>query len=123
MPKLTDEQPPTPDQPSDVEADAGAQPLAAAIRTVSGLTLISRFAGLGRDLVHARLFGDSAIGSAFMAAWAIPNLFRRLFGEGALAAAFIPEYAQLRASRRAARAETARRPSSSRRSRSRSSRW
>lgn len=98
MPKLTDEQPPTPDQPSDVEADAGAQPLAAAIRTVSGLTLVSRFAGLGRDLVHARLFGDSAIGSAFMAAWAIPNLFRRLFGEGALAAAFIPEYAQLRAS-------------------------
>ncbi|MFG0260022.1 MAG: murein biosynthesis integral membrane protein MurJ, partial [Phycisphaerales bacterium JB041] len=98
MPELTDEQPPTPDQPGESTADAGAQPLAAAIRTVSGLTLISRFAGLGRDLVHARLFGDSAIGSAFMAAWAIPNLFRRLFGEGALAAAFIPEYAQLRAS-------------------------
>ena len=97
VPKLTDEQPPTPDLPGDSTADAGAQPLAAAIRTVSGLTLVSRFAGLGRDLVHARLFGDSAIGSAFMAAWAIPNLFRRLFGEGALAAAFIPEYARLQA--------------------------
>lgn len=69
--------------------------LAAAVRTVSGLTLVSRIAGLARDLIHARLMGDSAIGSAFMAAWAIPNLFRRLFGEGALAAAFIPEYAQL----------------------------
>ncbi len=95
--ELTDEQPSTPDQPGDAEADAAAQPLAAAVRTVSGLTLVSRFAGLGRDLILARLFGDSSIGSAFMAAWAIPNLFRRLFGEGALAAAFIPEYAQLRA--------------------------
>ncbi|MDQ7012689.1 MAG: murein biosynthesis integral membrane protein MurJ [Planctomycetota bacterium] len=97
MHELTDEQPSTPDQPGDAEADAAAQPLAAAVRTVSGLTLVSRFAGLGRDLILARLFGDSSIGSAFMAAWAIPNLFRRLFGEGALAAAFIPEYAQLRA--------------------------
>ena len=70
-------------------------PLASAVRTVSGLTLLSRFAGLGRDLINARLLGDTAIGSAFMAAWAIPNLFRRLFGEGALAAAFIPEYTQL----------------------------
>lgn len=72
-----------------------AAPLARAVRTVGSLTLVSRVAGLARDLVHARLFGDSPIGSAFMAAWAIPNLFRRLFGEGALAAAFIPEYAQL----------------------------
>ncbi len=95
--QLTDGQPPTPGQPGDAGADAAAQPLASAVRTVSGLTLVSRFAGLGRDLILARLFGDSSIGSAFMAAWAIPNLFRRLFGEGALAAAFIPEYAQLRA--------------------------
>ncbi len=88
MPELTDEpQPPAPED--------HAHPIAAAVRVVSGLTLISRIAGLARDLVHARLMGDSAVGSAFMAAWAIPNLFRRLFGEGALAAAFIPEYAQL----------------------------
>lgn len=90
MPELKDEQPVHPPDPS------GATPLARAVRVVSGLTLVSRVAGLVRDLIHARLFGDSAIGSAFMAAWAIPNLFRRLFGEGALAAAFIPEYAQLR---------------------------
>ncbi|MCC7389912.1 MAG: murein biosynthesis integral membrane protein MurJ [Phycisphaerales bacterium] len=91
MNTLTDEQPPTPDD----HADSDHRSLAAAVRTVSGLTLVSRVAGLARDLIHARLMGDSAIGSAFMAAWAIPNLFRRLFGEGALAAAFIPEYAQL----------------------------
>lgn len=97
MQELTDEHEPSPQRPDrHDDTDTGAQPLAAAVRTVGGLTLISRVAGLCRDLIHARLFGDSAIGSAFMAAWAIPNLFRRLFGEGALAAAFIPEYAQLR---------------------------
>lgn len=62
---------------------------------VSALTLVSRVTGLARDAVTARIFGDTAIGSAFAAAFAIPNLFRRLFGEGALSAAFIPEYARL----------------------------
>lgn len=66
-----------------------------AVRKVSGLTIISRIAGLIRDLVTVRIFGDTAIGSAFAAAFAIPNLFRRLFGEGALSAAFLPAYARL----------------------------
>lgn len=66
-----------------------------AVRNVSGLTLISRVAGLVRDLVTVRIFGDTAVGSAFAAAFAIPNLFRRLFGEGALSAAFLPAYARL----------------------------
>ncbi len=69
--------------------------LAAAIRVVSGLTLLSRFAGLARDVLTARLFGDGAVGSAFRAAYALPNFFRRLFGEGALSAAFLPEYTLL----------------------------
>lgn len=64
-------------------------------RTVAGLTLVSRVLGLGRDLVTVRVFGDTAVGSAFAAAFAIPNMFRRLFGEGALSAAFIPEYTRL----------------------------
>ncbi|MFK7760235.1 MAG: murein biosynthesis integral membrane protein MurJ [Phycisphaerales bacterium] len=64
-------------------------------RTVAGLTLISRVLGLIRDLVTVRVFGDTAIGSAFAAAFAIPNMFRRLFGEGALSAAFIPEYTRM----------------------------
>jgi putative peptidoglycan lipid II flippase len=63
--------------------------------TVSGITLLSRFFGLARDLLTARMFGDTAVGSAFAAAFAIPNTFRRLFGEGALSAAFIPEYTRL----------------------------
>lgn len=71
--------------------------LAGAVRTVSGLTLVSRLLGLVRDLITARLFLDTPIGSAFAAAFALPNLFRRLFGEGALSAAFIPEYAAAQA--------------------------
>jgi putative peptidoglycan lipid II flippase len=65
------------------------------VRTVSGLTLVSRVTGLVRDLVTVRIFGDGAVGSAFAAAFAIPNMFRRLFGEGAISAAFIPEYSRL----------------------------
>jgi putative peptidoglycan lipid II flippase len=77
-------------------ADGGHAGLfAAALRIVSGLTLASRFAGLARDVITARLFGDTGLGSAFRAAYAIPNLFRRLFGEGALSAAFIPQYTTL----------------------------
>ena len=64
-------------------------------RTVAGLTLVSRVFGLVRDLVTVRVFGDTAVGSAFAAAFAIPNMFRRLFGEGALSAAFIPEYTRM----------------------------
>jgi len=71
--------------------------LARAVRVVGSLTLLSRVAGLVRDVVTARLFGDTAVGSAFAAAFAVPNTFRRLFGEGALAAAFVPEYARLAA--------------------------
>lgn len=69
--------------------------LARAFRVISSLTLLSRVLGLVRDVVTARLFGDTAVGSAFAAAFAVPNTFRRLFGEGALAAAFVPEYASL----------------------------
>ncbi|TVS03703.1 MAG: murein biosynthesis integral membrane protein MurJ [Phycisphaerales bacterium] len=73
----------------------GEKAMGSGVRTVSGLTLVSRVAGLGRDLVTVRVFGDTMVGSAFAAAFAIPNLFRRLFGEGALSAAFLPEYVKL----------------------------
>lgn len=76
-------------------ADPRKGALGGAVRTFSGFTLLSRIAGLVRDLVTVRIFGDTALGSAFAAAFAIPNLFRRLFGEGALAAAFLPGYARL----------------------------
>ncbi|MEM1328988.1 MAG: murein biosynthesis integral membrane protein MurJ [Planctomycetota bacterium] len=73
----------------------GEQSLGGGVRTVGGLTLISRVLGLVRDLLLVRVFGNTAVGSAFAAAFAIPNVFRRLFGEGALSAAFLPEYTRL----------------------------
>ncbi len=78
-----------------------AASLASAVRAVSGMTLLSRLGGLARDVLVGRIFGDTALGSAFAAGFTIPNLFRRLFGEGALSAAFIPEYAQAEKSDRA----------------------
>lgn len=78
-----------------MSASAHRLALGRAVRVVSSLTLVSRIAGLVRDLVSVRIFSDGAVGSAFAAAFAIPNMFRRLFGEGALSAAFIPEYARL----------------------------
>lgn len=69
--------------------------MAAAIRLVFSLTLVSRFAGLAREILVARVLQDSALGSAFAAGFQVPNLFRRLFGEGALSAAFLPEYTTL----------------------------
>lgn len=67
--------------------------LAGAVRTVSGMTLLSRLGGLVRDVMLVHVFGATAVGSAFLAGFVVPNTFRRLFGEGALSAAFLPEYA------------------------------
>ena len=62
----------------------------------SGLTLVSRFLGLARDLViTARLGGAGNIaGDAYYTALTFPNLFRRMFAEGAFAAAFVPDYSK-----------------------------
>lgn len=64
-------------------------------RTVTLLTLLSRFSGLARDAVQSRVFGAGPVMSAFGFGFQIPNLFRRLFGEGALTASFVPVYARL----------------------------
>jgi putative peptidoglycan lipid II flippase len=87
---------PPPVAPPEASRPAAARTpsLAAAVRTVASITLLSRITGLARDVLLARLFGATLIGSAFAAGFAIPNTFRRLFGEGALTAAFIPEYTQ-----------------------------
>ena len=63
-------------------------------KLVGGLTLVSRVAGLAREMVAANYLGAELVASAFTVAFTVPNLFRKLFGEGALSAAFIPLYAQ-----------------------------
>jgi putative peptidoglycan lipid II flippase len=62
----------------------------------AGLTLVSRFMGLARDLVITARLGASGIiaADAYYTALAFPNLFRRMFAEGAFAAAFVPDYSK-----------------------------
>ena len=64
---------------------------------MSLLTLLSRIAGLVRELLVASLFGASAMTDAFNVAFRIPNLFRRLFAEGAFSQAFVPVLSASRA--------------------------
>ena len=68
-------------------------------RTVSALTLVSRFSGLARDAAMSRIFGAGMAMDAFAFAFMVPNLFRRLFGEGALSSSFLPVYTRLDAQR------------------------
>ena len=65
------------------------------ISLVSGLTIVSRFLGLARDVLFFTCFGVSAIGDAFILAFTIPNLFRRMLGEGTLTSAYIPVYSEI----------------------------
>jgi putative peptidoglycan lipid II flippase len=58
--------------------------------------LLSRMAGLFREVAIARYLGIGAAGDAFRAALRIPNLLQNLLGEGVLSASFIPVYAKLR---------------------------
>lgn len=60
------------------------------ISVVAGATVASRVLGLAREMAVAAVFGTSALNSAFVSAFTLPNLFRRLLGEGALTAAFVP---------------------------------
>lgn len=60
------------------------------IGVVAGFTVVSRVLGLLRDQLIAGVFGTSALASAFVTAFRVPNLFRRLLGEGSLTAALVP---------------------------------
>jgi len=61
---------------------------------VSGLTVISRFVGLARDMLMAGLFGTGWVLDTFTLAFRLPGMFRRLFGEGAMTAAFLPRFVE-----------------------------
>lgn len=63
-------------------------------RTVSGLTVLSRVAGLARDAALAHVLGAGWIMDAYSMAFRMPNLLRQLLGEGALTAAFVPVFTE-----------------------------
>jgi len=58
-------------------------------------TLLSRIAGLVRDMVVAALFGAGFATDAFFTAFTLPNLLRRFFAEGSLTAAFVPTFTEV----------------------------
>lgn len=66
---------------------------------VGGMTMISRVAGLVRDVVIASMLGANANADAFFVAFRVPQFLRRLFAEGAFAQAFVPVLAEYRATR------------------------
>lgn len=84
------------DTPRTAEPPAKRSGLLRSSAIYSGLTLVSRFLGLARDLViTARLGASQTIAAdAYYTALTFPNLFRRMFAEGAFAAAFVPDYAR-----------------------------
>ena len=73
---------------------------------VGAMTALSRVMGLVREMFQSRLIGAGVEQSAFVLAFAIPNMMRKLFGEGALTAAFVPVF---RGEVEAQRMESARR--------------
>ena len=57
---------------------------------VGGWTLVSRVAGLIRDIFTTNLLGASFFHDIFVVVLKIPNVFRKFFAEGAFSQAFIP---------------------------------
>ncbi|HEX6591901.1 MAG TPA: murein biosynthesis integral membrane protein MurJ [Moraxellaceae bacterium] len=66
---------------------------------VSAMTMLSRIAGLVRDMVYLNLFGANSLMDAFLVAFKIPNFLRRLFAEGAFAQAFVPVLTEVKTQR------------------------
>ncbi len=66
--------------------------IAKAAGILSALTLVSRVAGLARDIAVGAVFGASTAADAFFVAFRIPNLFRRVVAEGAASSAFVPVF-------------------------------
>lgn len=64
------------------------------VGTIGGLTLVSRIAGMAREMIFARVLGANAVTDAWFQAFIIPNVFRRLFAEGAFSAAFVPMFSR-----------------------------
>lgn len=62
---------------------------------ISGLTLISRFFGIAREMLMIRYLGAGTMAEAFITAFKLPNAMRKLFAEGALSVAFIPTLVKL----------------------------
>lgn len=59
-------------------------------------TLISRVAGMTRDVLMAAILGSGEHVAAFFMAFRFSNIMRRILGEGAMQAAMVPVFEELR---------------------------
>ena len=90
------EVPPGADVPLDmVEARTGETDGRRGSYLVGAGILVSRVAGLVREIAISGFLGVSATADVFKAALRIPNLLQNLLGEGVLSASFIPVYSRL----------------------------
>ncbi len=64
------------------------------VSTIGGLTMVSRVAGMAREMIFSRVLGANDVTDAWFQAFIIPNVFRRLFAEGAFSAAFVPMFSK-----------------------------
>ena len=64
------------------------------VGTIGSFTLVSRIAGMAREMIFARVLGVNGVTDAWFQAFIIPNVFRRLFAEGAFSAAFVPMFSK-----------------------------
>lgn len=86
-----------PDATASLDASRAAPPASsgrAALLVGAGI-LLSRMAGLVREVVLAAFFGTTKVADAFRAALSIPGLLQNVLGEGVLSASFIPVYSDL----------------------------
>lgn len=75
--------------------DSTASIIRSAKRFFSG-TMLSRIAGMLRDMAMAFAFGTQESVAAFLVAFRFSHLLRRLLGEGALQSALIPQFEKIR---------------------------
>jgi putative peptidoglycan lipid II flippase len=73
---------------------SGSRGMIRNIVTLGGWTLVSRGAGLVRELMMAAYLGAGPVADAFNVAFSLPNMFRRFFAEGAFNQAFVPLYSK-----------------------------
>ncbi len=85
--------PPPPDQPTDLDGEADDRGSAAG--SVAAGILSSRIVGLLRERTVAYFFGTSAHADVLQVAFKSPNLLQNLLGEGTISAAFIPIYSRM----------------------------
>jgi putative peptidoglycan lipid II flippase len=65
-----------------------------AMATIASFTMLSRIAGMVRDMLTASILGAGPLADAFFVALKLPNFFRRVAGEGAFSVSFIPLYSK-----------------------------